>query len=161
MLHRRKEQVVAAKAVPNPASSVFTVQVIPADTTVIPASATSAADKEKQEYRQLTLRFSMPASEFKITQSDSGQYVARLEISADGYTDGMSLETYASPGGRELRWSCGSPYCELHDYGEADGDHYRARSQPLARCERSRSVNRTVWQPDHPPMGQVKTPAKQ
>src|ERR1035441_9055797 len=38
----------------------------------------------------------MPASEFKIVHSDSGQYVARLEISAAGYADGRSLETYAS-----------------------------------------------------------------
>ena len=95
MLNRRQE-VVAAKPAPNPASSVFSVQVIPADTTVIPASAKSAADKEKQEYRQLTLHFSMPANKFKVVQSDSGQYVARLEISADGYADGMSQETYAS-----------------------------------------------------------------
>jgi hypothetical protein len=96
MLHRRQEEVVAAKAAPNPASSVFSVQVIPADATVIRASATNAADKDKQEYRQLTLHFTMPASEFKIVQSDSGQYVARLEISAAGYADGRSLETYAS-----------------------------------------------------------------
>jgi hypothetical protein len=89
MLHRRQEEVVAAKAAPNPASSVFTVQ-------VIPASATNAADKDKQEYRQLTLQFTMPASEFKVVPSNFGQYVARLEISAAGYADGMSQETYAS-----------------------------------------------------------------
>jgi hypothetical protein len=88
--------VAAAKPAPNPASSVFTVQVIPANTTVIPASAKNAADKEKQEYRRLTLQFTMPASEFKVVQSDSGQYVARLEIRADGYADGISQETFAS-----------------------------------------------------------------
>jgi hypothetical protein len=38
----------------------------------------------------------MPASEFKVAPSDSGQYVARLEISAAGYADGMSQETFAS-----------------------------------------------------------------
>jgi VWFA-related protein len=86
----------AAKAAPNPASSFFRVQVIPAGTTVVPASAKSAADKEKQEYRRLTLQFTMPASEFKVVQSDSGQYVARLEVSADGYADGTSQETFAS-----------------------------------------------------------------
>jgi VWFA-related protein len=96
MLHRRREEVAAAKAVPDPASSVFRVQVIPAGTTVVPASAKNAADKEKQEYRRLTLQFTMPTSEFKVVQSDSGQYVARLEISAAGYADGMSQETYAS-----------------------------------------------------------------
>jgi VWFA-related protein len=96
MLHRRQEEVVAAKPAPNPASSVFRVQVIPAGTTVVPASAKNAADKEKQEYRQLTLQFTMPASEFKVVPSDSGQYVARLEISADGYADGISPETFAS-----------------------------------------------------------------
>jgi hypothetical protein len=66
---------------------------IPADATVVLASADS---KEKQEYRELTLRFSMPASEFKVVQSDAGGYVERLEISAAGYADGRSLETYAS-----------------------------------------------------------------
>jgi len=75
---------------------VFSVQVVAADATVVPASATRAIDKEKQEYRQLTLRFSMPASEFKVVQSDAGGYVARLEIGADSYADGRSLETYGS-----------------------------------------------------------------
>jgi VWFA-related protein len=89
ILHRHQEEVVAAKPAPNPASSVFTVQ-------VIPASATNAPDKGKQQYRRLTLQFTMPASEFKVVQSDSGQYVARLEISANGYADGVSQETYAS-----------------------------------------------------------------
>jgi hypothetical protein len=71
----------AAPAPPNPVSSVFTVQ-------VVPASATSATDKDTQEYRQLTLHFSMPANEFKVVQSGSGQYAARLLISAVGYADG-------------------------------------------------------------------------
>ncbi|MGD0888733.1 MAG: VWA domain-containing protein [Acidobacteriaceae bacterium] len=66
---------------PNPVSAVFSVQ-------VVPASATSGADNEKEEYRQLTLHFSMPANEFKVVQSGSGQYVARLLISAVGYSDG-------------------------------------------------------------------------
>ena len=44
--------------------------------------------RQEQEYRQLTLRFSMPASEFKVMQSDAGQYAARLLISAVGYADG-------------------------------------------------------------------------
>ncbi len=96
MLHRRQEEVVAAQLAPNPAASVFSVQVIPADATVVPASATSAADKEKQEYRKLTLRFSMPASEFKVVQSDAGQHVAQLVISAVAYADGKSFETHAS-----------------------------------------------------------------
>jgi hypothetical protein len=86
----------AAPTVPNPVSSVFTVQVIPADTTVVPASATSATDKETQEYRQLTLRFSMPASEFKVVQSGSAQYVARLLISAVGYADGSVASSNGS-----------------------------------------------------------------
>jgi VWFA-related protein len=87
-LHRHQEEVVAAKT-PNPASSVFSVQVIPAD-------APSAADKDKQEYHHFTLQFTMPASQFKVVQSDSGQYVARLEITAAGYANGKSPETYAS-----------------------------------------------------------------
>jgi hypothetical protein len=66
---------------PSPVSSVFTVH-------VVPASATRGADNEKEEYRQLTLHFSMPANEFKVVQSGSGQYVARLLISAVGYADG-------------------------------------------------------------------------
>jgi VWFA-related protein len=77
-LHRHQEEVVAPKTPPNPASSVFSVQVIPAVAT------------------QLTLLFTMPASQFKVVQSDSGQYVAQLEISAAGYTNGKSLETYSS-----------------------------------------------------------------
>jgi hypothetical protein len=100
MLHRRQEEVVAAKTAPNPASSVFSVQVIPADATVIPASAKSTADKERQEYRELTLRFSMPASEFKVAQSDSGQYVARLELAAVGYADGSLASSNGSQGDR-------------------------------------------------------------
>jgi VWFA-related protein len=92
-LHRRQEEVVAAKAAPNPSSSVFSVQVVPAD-------APSADSKTKQEYRQLTLRFSMPASEFKVVQSDSGQYVARLELAAVGYADGNLASSNGSQGGR-------------------------------------------------------------
>jgi VWFA-related protein len=99
-LHRRQEIVVAAKPAPNPASSVFSVQVIPAGTTILPASATSAADKETQEYRQLTLLFSIPASEFKVVQSDAGQYAARLEISAVAYSDGRLASLNASQGGQ-------------------------------------------------------------
>ena len=38
----------------------------------------------------------MPASEFKVVQSDAGQYVAQLEIDATGYADGKSLDTYGS-----------------------------------------------------------------
>jgi VWFA-related protein len=83
---------VPAQEAPNP-EVVFNIQMIPADATVVLASADS---KEKQEYRELTLRFSMPASEFKVVQSDAGGYVERLEISAAGYADGRSLETYAS-----------------------------------------------------------------
>jgi VWFA-related protein len=86
----------AAKAAPNPASSVFSVQVIPADTTVVPDAAKSAGDKEKQEYRQLTLHFSMPANEFKVVRSDGGQYVARLLISAVGYSDGKVASSNGS-----------------------------------------------------------------
>jgi len=71
----------AAPTPPNPVSSVFAVQVVPAPTT-------SGTDKEEQEYRQLTLHFSMPASEFRVVRSDGGQYVARLQISAVGYSDG-------------------------------------------------------------------------
>jgi hypothetical protein len=41
-------------------------------------------------------RFSMPASELKVVQSDAGQYVAQLEIDATGYADGKSLDTYGS-----------------------------------------------------------------
>ena len=74
---------------PNPTSAIFSVQVVPAD-------APGGDNKEKQEYRKLTLQFSMPASEFKVAPSDSGQYVARLEISAAGYADGKSQGTYAS-----------------------------------------------------------------
>ncbi len=95
VLHRRQEEIVAAKAAPNPASSVFTVQVIPASATVVPASANRAADKEKQEYRTLTLRFSMPASELKVVQSRCRPVrCAQLEIDATGYADGKSLDTY-------------------------------------------------------------------
>jgi hypothetical protein len=79
----------ATPAPPNPVSSVFTVQ-------VVPASATSAKDKEKEESRQLTLRFSMPASEFKVVQSGSGQYVARPIISAVGYSDGKVASSNGS-----------------------------------------------------------------
>jgi hypothetical protein len=93
MLHRREGEVIAAKTAPNPASSVFSVQVIPAD-------APSADSKTKQEYRQLTLHFSMPASEFKVAQSDSGQYVARLELAAVGYADGRLASSNGSQGGR-------------------------------------------------------------
>jgi hypothetical protein len=79
----------AAPTPPNPVSSVFAVQ-------VVPASTTSAADKGTQEYRQLTLHFSMPASEFKVVQSGSGQYVARLVISAVGYADGSLASSNGS-----------------------------------------------------------------
>jgi hypothetical protein len=80
------------------------VQVIPADTTVVPAIAARATDKEKltetqkqeQEYRQLMLRLSMPASEFKVMPSDSGQYVARLQISAVGYAGGRLASSNGS-----------------------------------------------------------------
>jgi hypothetical protein len=76
--------------------------VIPADTTVVPAIAARATDKEKQtqkqeqEYRQLMLRLSMPASEFKVMPSDSGQYVARLQISAVGYAGGRLASSNGS-----------------------------------------------------------------
>jgi len=79
----------AAPAPPNPASSVFTVQ-------VVPASAPSATDNDTQEYRQLTLHFSMPASEFRVMRSDGGQYVARLQISAVGYSDGKVASSNGS-----------------------------------------------------------------
>jgi VWFA-related protein len=79
----------AAPSPPSPVSSVFTVQ-------VVPASATNTTDKEKEEYRQLTLRLSMPANEFKVVQSDSGQYVARLLISAVGYSDGKVASSNGS-----------------------------------------------------------------
>jgi VWFA-related protein len=79
----------AAPAPPSPVSSVFTVQ-------VVPASATSATDKDTQEYRQLTLHCSMPANEFKVVQSGSGQYVARLLISAVGYADGSVASSNGS-----------------------------------------------------------------
>jgi hypothetical protein len=79
-------------ALPNPMAAVFSVQVIPAETTVVPDAALSANDKKTEkpehEYRELTLRFSMPASEFKVMPSDGGKYVARLVIGAVGYSDG-------------------------------------------------------------------------
>jgi len=78
---------------PTPVSSVFTVQ-------VIPASLTSSTDKEKEEFRQLTLHFSMPASEFKVVRSDGGQYLARLQISAVGYAGGRLAPSNGSQGGR-------------------------------------------------------------
>jgi VWFA-related protein len=83
----------AAHTAPSPAALVFSVQMIPADATVV---AASADDKKKQEYRELTLRFTMPASELKVVQSGAGLYVARLEIGAVSYADGRSLETYGS-----------------------------------------------------------------
>jgi VWFA-related protein len=92
----------AAPAAPTPTAAVFSVQVIPADTTVVPAIAARATDKEKQtqkqeqEYRQLMLRLSMPASEFKVMPSDSGQYVARLQISAVGYAGGRLASSNGS-----------------------------------------------------------------
>jgi hypothetical protein len=101
MLHRRPEEGAdagtagseslgagPAKVAPNPAAAVFTVQVIPADAI------------EKQEYRQLTLHFTMPASEFKVTPSESGQYVARLEIGAVGYSDGRQASSNGSQGAK-------------------------------------------------------------
>ena len=80
----------AAAILPNPEAATFSVQVIPADTTVVPDLAANINNKEKQrqEYRELTLRFSMPASEFKVMPSDGGKYVARLVIGAVGYSDG-------------------------------------------------------------------------
>jgi VWFA-related protein len=94
----------AAPVAPTPSAAVFSVQVIPADTTVVPAIAARATDKEKQtetqkqeqEYRQLMLRLSMPASEFKVMPSDSGQYVARLQISAVGYAGGRLASSNGS-----------------------------------------------------------------
>jgi VWFA-related protein len=92
----------AAPVTPTPSAAVFSVQVIPADTTVVPAIAARATDKEKQtqkqeqEYRQLMLRLSMPASEFKVMPSDSGQYVARLQISAVGYAGGRLASSNGS-----------------------------------------------------------------
>jgi VWFA-related protein len=100
-LHRRGSEspgTGAAAALPSPAAAVFSVQVIPADTTMVPATATSAADKQKQEYRQLTLHFSMPANEFKMMQSDAGQQAARLEISAVGYSEGRLAPSNGSQG---------------------------------------------------------------
>jgi hypothetical protein len=79
----------SVKTPPNPVEAVFSVEVVPAD-------GLSAATKEKQETRQLTLHFAMPASEFKVVPSNSGQYVARLEIGAVPYADGGALETYGS-----------------------------------------------------------------
>jgi hypothetical protein len=89
ILHRREGEVVAAKTAPNPASSVFSVQVIPAD-------APSVDSKTKQEYRQLTLLFSIPASEFKVMPSDAGQYAARLLLSAVGYAGGRLASSNGS-----------------------------------------------------------------
>ena len=115
-LHRRQEEVVAAKTAPNPAAAVFSVQVVPAETTVVPGFVASDKDKQtktkkqieaekekqnqEQEYRQLTLHFSMPASEFKVVLSDSGQYVARLELEAVGYADGNLASSNGSQGGQ-------------------------------------------------------------
>ena len=106
-LHRRGSEGLgtgAAPVAPTPSAAVFSVQVIPADTTVVPAIAARATDKEKQtetqkqeqEYRQLMLRLSMPASEFKVMPSDSGQYVARLQISAVGYAGGRLASSNGS-----------------------------------------------------------------
>jgi VWFA-related protein len=78
----------AAEVAPNPAALVFSVEVVPADA--------SAAAKEKQQNRPLTLLFTMPSSEFKVAQSDAGRYVTRLEIGAESHADGKSLETYES-----------------------------------------------------------------
>jgi hypothetical protein len=94
----------AAPVAPTPSAAIFSVQVIPADTTVVPAIAARATDKKKQteaqkqeqEYRQLMLRLSMPASEFKVMPSDSGQYVARLQISAVGYAGGRLASSNGS-----------------------------------------------------------------
>jgi VWFA-related protein len=93
-LHRRVE-TAAARTLPNPASSVFTVQVLPAEVSPVLASAMKSGDKSKQESQLLTLLFTIPAGESKVVPSDSGQYVARLEISAAGYADGKSTGSYA------------------------------------------------------------------
>jgi VWFA-related protein len=104
-LRRRGAESLGAGAAPvalTPSAAVFSVQVIPADTTVVPAIAPTATDKEKQakkqeqEYRQLMLRLSMPASEFKVMPSESGQYVARLQISAVGYAGGRLASSNGS-----------------------------------------------------------------
>ena len=108
-LHRRGSESLgtgAAPVAPTPAAAVFSVQVIPADTTVVPDSAASVnandkkteKQKQEQEYRQLTLRLTMPASEFKVMQSDAGQYVARLQISAVGYSEGRQAASNGSQG---------------------------------------------------------------
>jgi VWFA-related protein len=79
----------AVGTAPNPASSVFSVQ-------VVPASATGTDSKKKQEYRELTLRFTMPAREFKVVRSDAGQYAARMEVGAVGYADGRQASSNGS-----------------------------------------------------------------
>ena len=38
----------------------------------------------------------MPASEFRVVRSDGGQYVARLQISAVGYSDGKVASSNGS-----------------------------------------------------------------
>jgi hypothetical protein len=87
----------AKKSPPDPAAAVFSVQVVPAETTVVPASAKGAADK-KEEYRELTLDLSMPASEFKLTPADEEHYAARLQIAAVGYSDGRLASSNGSQG---------------------------------------------------------------
>jgi VWFA-related protein len=99
-LQRRGSAMVgtgAKKSPPDPAAAVFSVQVVPAETTVVPASAKGAADK-KEEYRELTLHLSMPASEFKLTPADEEHYAARLQIAAVGYSDGRLASSNGSQG---------------------------------------------------------------
>lgn len=78
----------SAKVLPNPVSAVFNVEVTPA--------VACSTDNKGQEYRELTLHFTMPALEFKVAPSGGGGYAALLEIIAVPNVDGKALDTYGS-----------------------------------------------------------------
>jgi len=91
------ESETGAKATANPAAVVFNVQVVPGD--VVTVSQPAGKGKEvKTALRELTLRFTMRASEFKVMASEEGRYAARLEVGGASYVEGRQ----ASSNGNEV-----------------------------------------------------------
>jgi VWFA-related protein len=101
-LHRRGSENLspsATAALSRPSPALFSVQVIPAEATAFAPDAKGKENrKQAQECRQLTLHFTMPASEFKLVQSDAGQYAARLEMGAVAYSEGRLAPSNATDG---------------------------------------------------------------
>jgi hypothetical protein len=88
----------ATAALSRPVAAAFSVQVVPGALATAFPTDFRGEEKQAPEYRQLTLRFSMPASKVNLVQSDAGQCAARLEVIAVGYSDGRLAPSNGSDG---------------------------------------------------------------